>query len=497
MTLPIRPFVSPPSSVRIPVPVTVEILTDPVSTAQLKRISERFTTIATDSEPPHASRTVGRIDTWREPLESLLALARSVPDAVVECDSPPLPRSPFDTDENPSDDAWRWYTTVSRRVATIVRRMPPDAKTLFLRRSAALAEGRVERLLAARESSTGTQNRGYIFIKENSSTDSVGVLLGTEPDMAEQLEALSLRYPIGAATVRALTAAGELAWRRGDLPETRRLWTDAFDASVSSPPEWLRSADIPTPIELAVRLVVASLAEGDAARAERELAILAQRYPDATGRFCGTMQNGVELLRTMIDHAAVQPVINDIPTAPTQNDTPSPSDNAPDNPESVIIGDRRFARTAALTEMSIEAIDLASEGRLLWRVMASELPEDGLSRETFDTPLVADGWRVYTVLRGQRTGATETAKTILSVLALDADTGRQLWRRPLAGITELPGKPVGNAESSADRTTAVRMWITPDSVDETRRTLRIETNFGVTARLDRRTGTPLEVESSR
>ncbi|HEY1065075.1 MAG TPA: PQQ-binding-like beta-propeller repeat protein, partial [Pirellulales bacterium] len=129
----------------------------------------------------------------------------------------------------------------------------------------------------------------------------------------------------GSWTDEALYALGELALSRGDAPSARAAWTRIFPpdpnqpaaAAAAYPDSDLKPADVDA------RLVLASILQGDRARAAEELDRslrggpgFTQRYPETRGRLGGKEGKYADLLRDLLKQSESWP-------------TPRPDDDWP------------------------------------------------------------------------------------------------------------------------------------------------------------------------
>lgn len=107
---------------------------------------------------------------------------------------------------------------------------------------------------------------------------------------------------------------------------------------------------------------------------------------------------------------------------------------------------------------------ILGEGRLLWRVPASELGEGWMFE---GSPVVAEG-RVYVAIRRRQ------PQTQINLACLDADSGGLLWNRDVCAA-------VGDIDEGQNLITQILLTLAEDS-------LFISTNVGAVAALDTRDG---------
>ena len=112
----------------------------------------------------------------------------------------------------------------------------------------------------------------------------------------------------------ALLALGELALERGAYAAAREHWLalfgDLLAPSIDDAPLAARlvypDSDVPR-ADVAARLILVSLLEGDLERAAAEIAVFRQRYGDATGRLAGRTVEYVPMLTSLLDSSRQWP----------------------------------------------------------------------------------------------------------------------------------------------------------------------------------------------
>jgi len=109
----------------------------------------------------------------------------------------------------------------------------------------------------------------------------------------------------------ALYRLGELAWERGALSQARFYWRKLIPAAGAKQQNLdtgvflYPDTDLPIP-EILARLILVSCFEGEFKRAQFELSVFSERYPDASGFLAGKQGNLVAILSSVLkDRAAV------------------------------------------------------------------------------------------------------------------------------------------------------------------------------------------------
>lgn len=103
----------------------------------------------------------------------------------------------------------------------------------------------------------------------------------------------------------ALYRLGELSWEQGALARSRFYWRKLIPVTSakergSDPGVFLYpDTDLPIP-EIMARLVLVSFFEGDFKRAQFELSVFEERYPQASGRLAGKQGNLVTILSSIV-----------------------------------------------------------------------------------------------------------------------------------------------------------------------------------------------------
>tara|TARA_R110002111_G_scaffold256979_2_gene324622 strand:+ start:112660 stop:114816 length:2157 start_codon:yes stop_codon:yes gene_type:complete len=103
----------------------------------------------------------------------------------------------------------------------------------------------------------------------------------------------------------ALYRLGELAWEQGALSQARACWSKLIPVAAvgqqnHDPGVFLYpDTDLPVP-DLLARLILISFFEGDFPRAQFELSVFQERYPEASGTLAGKEGNLVALLTSIL-----------------------------------------------------------------------------------------------------------------------------------------------------------------------------------------------------
>ncbi len=111
----------------------------------------------------------------------------------------------------------------------------------------------------------------------------------------------------------ALLLLGDLAWDAGDVWRARSFWEQILPPprpkALGEPVTWLAYPDSDLDLGMILaRLILCTIHSGDRLEIERELAVFAERYPDAEGRLAGRQGNLSTILKAVAAAAEEWPV---------------------------------------------------------------------------------------------------------------------------------------------------------------------------------------------